>query len=365
MTIKSVDDIESIGKSLDSSFDYERFKEFLAYRESSGNYNAATKSRKGDWYLGKYQIGEDEIRSLGFGNIIDENGGYDSKEFRTFFFSHHELQEQIADQHFLQLINHVKNGKLKKTIGKQLTVNGQVVLDETDLSSILFVQHLGGMHGADKFFDDRGYNPSDGNTRLSQYAIYGSFVDDESISPAKASSIARRADNSNNYASVNSYLKSKNMNDFTNDDMFNNRPDYGSEYGYKYSSVVEEFQKEINILRKKEGLEAIKVDGLLGPETYGAGVKAGLEDKLIAAIGVDEGDKSSYLQAANNMDHSFFIDANNRVMFLQNITKNLPTLTNFLKAKEYGMGISYSEELDGLPPVVKIKNGKNDLVKTG
>ena len=134
--------------------DYEAYKEKLAQSESSGQYfGPCATSKDGRQFCGKYQMGVAEVTA----------GGFNWEEYK----GNAQIQEQAFEAYMQRQIATLRSRGAFDYIGQ--TINGQVIT----CGAIIGGAHLGGPGAkGDKGvigYLDRGTNPSDGNTTISQY----------------------------------------------------------------------------------------------------------------------------------------------------------------------------------------------------
>ena len=161
---------QSVTAQMDQAFDqsissvrgdnYSSIKSSLSRTESGGNIAAETKpDSKGRIFGGELQFGDDRLADYNRANGTNYRAS-DMKSLDA------ETQNKIADWHFGDIDNFIKQNGLDKYIGQE--INGTVITK----SSLLAMAHLGGSTGMKEYLETDGRSdPDDINgTKLSSYA---------------------------------------------------------------------------------------------------------------------------------------------------------------------------------------------------
>jgi hypothetical protein len=147
-TFDRVTNILSSIKEQSLQQEWQKWKQLLAFKESSNRYNAINPQG----CIGKYQFQISTLRYLGFKNITVEN-------FKSTFSA--EIQEQALEK--LIHANELLLSHLQQYVGK--TVRGILITK----SGLLAASHLAGVGGVSKFLKS-DKNPTDcNNTSVRDY----------------------------------------------------------------------------------------------------------------------------------------------------------------------------------------------------
>lgn len=147
-------------------------REALRANESGGRTDVVDFNKEdGKDHVGLYQFGQDRLddynKANGTSVTVEQ-----LKEMSA------EEQEKIADWHFDDIDAYIDSNNLEKYVGQ--TIGGVTITR----SSMIAMAHLGGKSGMKQFLETDGkYNPSDGKTKLSDYAR-DFAAEDPTTSPA-------------------------------------------------------------------------------------------------------------------------------------------------------------------------------------
>lgn len=147
-------------------------REALRANESGGRTDVVDFNKEdGKEHVGLYQFGQDRLddynKANGTSVTVEQ-----LKEMSA------EEQEKIADWHFDDIDAYIDSNNLEKYVGQ--TIGGVTITR----SSMIAMAHLGGKSGMKQFLETDGkYNPSDGKTKLSDYAR-DFAAEDPTTSPA-------------------------------------------------------------------------------------------------------------------------------------------------------------------------------------
>lgn len=146
--------------------DFQRFKEDLGVRESSGDYGVVNDAG----YMGKYQFGQAALTDLGY---MTAGGGWTGKDginSQQDFLNSPQVQESAMDQWTVQMNREIQAYGLEQYIGQN--IGGCTVTR----SGLMAGRHLVGIgnsdrHGLRHWLESGGTdNPVDGNgTQVSRY----------------------------------------------------------------------------------------------------------------------------------------------------------------------------------------------------